>query len=70
MPLLGGADNIVSVDNCITRLRLELKDNSVINEVEIKKNFPGILKPGKTSVQVIVGTDVQLLADEFKKLLK
>ncbi len=70
MPLLGGADNIVSVDNCITRLRLELKDNSVINEAEIKKNFPGILKPGKTSVQVIVGTDVQLLADEFKKLLK
>lgn len=52
------------------RLRLELKDNSVINEVEIKKNFPGVLKPGKTSVQVIVGTDVQLLADEFKKLLK
>ncbi|WP_288680752.1 N-acetylglucosamine-specific PTS transporter subunit IIBC [uncultured Brachyspira sp.] len=70
LPLLGGADNIVSVDNCITRLRLELKDNSVINEAEIKKNFPGILKPGKTSVQVIVGTDVQLLADEFKKLLK
>ncbi len=70
MPLLGGADNIVNVDNCITRLRLELKDNSVINEAEIKKNFPGVLKPGKTSVQVIVGTDVQLLADEFKKLLK
>lgn len=70
LPLLGGADNIVSVDNCITRLRLELKDNSVINEAEIKKNFPGVLKPGKTSVQVIVGTDVQLLADEFKKLLK
>lgn len=70
LPLLGGVDNIVSVDNCITRLRLELKDNSVINEAEIKKNFPGILKPGKTSVQVIVGTDVQLLADEFKKLLK
>ena len=70
LPLLGGADNIVNVDNCITRLRLELKDNSVINEAEIKKNFPGILKPGKTSVQVIVGTDVQLLADEFKKLLK
>lgn len=70
LPLLGGAENIVDVDNCITRLRLEVKDNSVINEAEIKKNFPGILKPSKTSVQVIVGTDVQLLADEFKKLLK
>ena len=70
LPLLGGAENIVDVDNCITRLRLEVKDNGIINEAEIKKNFPGVLKPGKTSVQVIVGTDVQLLADEFKKLLK
>lgn len=70
LPLLGGADNIVNVDNCITRLRLEVKDNGIINEAEIKKNFPGVLKPGKTSVQVIVGTDVQLLAEELKKILK
>lgn len=67
LPLLGGADNIVNVDNCITRLRLEVKDNGIINEAEIKKNFPGVLKPGKNSVQVIVGTDVQLLAEELKK---
>lgn len=70
LPLLGGADNIVNVDNCVTRLRLEVKDNGIINEEEIKKNFPGVLKPGKTSVQVIVGTDVQLLADELTKILK
>ena len=70
LPLLGGADNIIDVDNCITRLRLEVKDNGIIDEAEIKKNFPGVLKPGKTSVQVIIGTDVQLLADELKKLLK
>ena len=70
LPLLGGADNIIDVDNCITRLRLEVKDNGIIDESEIKKNFPGVLKPGKTSVQVIIGTDVQLLADELKKLLK
>lgn len=70
LPLLGGKENIVDVDNCVTRLRLEVKDNSVIDDAEIKKNFPGVLKPGKTSVQVIVGTDVQSLADEFKKLLK
>lgn len=70
LPLLGGADNIIDVDNCITRLRLEVKDNGIIDEAEIKKNFPGVLKPGKTSVQIIVGTDVQLLADELTKLLK
>ncbi len=70
LPLLGGAENIVNVDNCVTRLRLEVKDNGIINEAEIKKNFPGVLKPGKNSVQVIVGTDVQLLADELTKILK
>lgn len=70
LPLLGGADNIVNVDNCVTRLRLEVQDNGIINEAEIKKNFPGVLKPGKNSVQVIVGTDVQLLAEELRKILK
>ncbi|WP_295155135.1 N-acetylglucosamine-specific PTS transporter subunit IIBC [uncultured Brachyspira sp.] len=69
LPLLGGAENIVNVDNCATRLRLEVKDNSIIKDAEIKKSFPGVLTPGKTSVQVIVGTDVQFLADEFKKLV-
>ena len=70
LPLLGGIENIVDIDNCATRLRLEVKDNTIINDAEIKKSFPGVLKPGKTSVQVIVGTDVQFLADEFKKLVK
>ena len=69
LPLLGGIENIVDVDNCATRLRLEVKDNSIIQDAEIKKSFSGVLKPGKTSVQVIVGTDVQFLADEFKKLV-
>lgn len=68
LPLLGGLDNIVDIDNCATRLRLEVKDNSIVNDAEIRKHFPGVLRPGKTSVQVIVGTDVQFLADEFKKI--
>ena len=70
LPLLGGIENIVDVDNCATRLRLEVKDNSIIQASEIKKLFPGVLTPGKTSVQVIVGPKVQFLADEFKKIAK
>ena len=68
LPLLGGKDNIITIDNCATRLRLEVKDNTIINDVEIKKNFPGVLKPSKTAVQVIVGTDVEFLANELKKI--
>ncbi len=70
LPLLGGIENIVDIDNCATRLRLEVKDNTIIQAAEIKKMFPGVLTPGKTSVQVIVGPKVQFLADEFKKVAK
>ena len=35
--LLGGADNIVEVDNCTTRLRLKVKDSANVKETEIKK---------------------------------
>lgn len=67
---LGGKDNVTSVDNCITRLRLEIKDYTVVDEKKIKSaGVAGVIRPSKTSVQVIVGTQVQFVADEFKKLL-
>ena len=69
LPLLGGKENIVSVDNCTTRLRLEVKDSSIVKDAEIKKLDPGVLKPNKTNVQVIVGTQVEFVANEFKKLV-
>ena len=68
---LGGPSNITSIDNCITRLRLQVKDNTLVDEKKIKSSgISGIIRPGKTSVQVIVGTQVQFVADEFKKLCK
>lgn len=68
---LGGPSNITSIDNCITRLRLEVKDSTLVNEKKIKSSgVSGVIRPGKTSVQVIVGTQVQFVADEFKKLCK
>lgn len=67
---LGGKENITAVDNCITRLRLEVKDYTLVNEKKIKSaGISGIIRPSKTSVQVVVGVQVQFVADEFKKLL-
>lgn len=67
---LGGKENISEVDNCITRLRLEVKDYTAVDEKKIKSaGVAGVMRPSKTSVQVIVGTQVQHVADEFKKLL-
>lgn len=67
---LGGRDNVTSLDNCITRLRMEIKDYTLVDEKKIKSaGVAGVMRPGKNSVQVIVGTKVQFVADEMKKML-
>ncbi len=68
---LGGKENIANIDNCVTRLRLEIKDYTLVNEKTIKSaGVAGIIRPSKTSIQVIIGTQVQFVADELKKLCK
>ena len=67
---LGGKGNITSLDNCITRLRLEVKDYTKVDEKKIKSaGVAGVMRPSKTAVQVIVGTKVQFVADEMKKMI-
>ena len=68
---VGGKENVTSIDNCVTRLRLEIKDQTLVDEKKIKSaGVAGVVRPGKNSVQVVVGTKVQFVADEFKKLCK
>ena len=65
---LGGAENLVKIDNCITRLRLEIKDASVVNDKGLKElGAKGVVKLSKNSIQVIVGPNVQFVADGIKK---
>lgn len=67
---LGGKENVASLDNCITRLRLEIKDYTKVDEKKIKSaGVAGVMRPSKNAVQVIVGTKVQFVADEMKKML-
>ncbi len=68
---LGGKDNIAAADHCITRLRMEVKDRLLVDEAKIKSSgAAGVIRPGKTSVQIIIGTKVQFVFDEVNKLLK
>ena len=68
---VGGKENVKSIDNCITRLRLEINDYTKVDEKKIKSaGVAGVIRPSKTAVQVIVGMKVQFVADEFKKLCK
>ena len=66
---VGGKENVTSIDHCITRLRLEVKDRLLVDEKKIKSSgAAGVIRPGKTSVQVVIGPKVQFVHDEFKKL--
>ena len=65
---LGGSENITTLTNCATRLRMELKDNSIIDEQKIRNaGAVGVTKNGQHSAQVIIGTHVQQVADEIEK---
>ncbi|MGG5460103.1 N-acetylglucosamine-specific PTS transporter subunit IIBC [Clostridium sp. B9] len=67
---LGGKENIEVLDNCITRLRLTLKDASIIDEAALKKaGASGIMKLDGKNVQVIMGTLADPLASQMKKLI-
>lgn len=66
---LGGHDIIVSIDNCVTRLRAKVKDMNKVDQAQIKKdNIPGIKVIDDTNIQVIVGPQVQFVADEMKQI--
>ncbi|MEI0550051.1 PTS transporter subunit EIIB [Brachyspira intermedia] len=69
IPLLGGIENIVKVNNCATRLRLELKDVNKVNAEEIKKYYPAVQKISDKEVHIVVGTSVSELAEDLEKLL-
>lgn len=67
---LGGSSNIVGLDACITRLRLVVKDETIVNDTKLKGlGAAGIIRLGKGAVQVIFGTQSEQLKDEIKKIL-
>ena len=66
---LGGDANVASVDNCVTRLRVEVRDMNAVDEAKIKSSgVPGTNIVGPKSIQVIVGTNVQFVADEVARI--
>ena len=67
---IGGKENVANVDYCTTRLRFEIKDYTAVNEKAVKAaGAAGVIRPSKTSCQVIIGPKVQFVYDELKKLL-
>ncbi|WP_273908595.1 N-acetylglucosamine-specific PTS transporter subunit IIBC [Enterobacter bugandensis] len=67
---LGGKQNLTRIDACITRLRLEIVRMNDVQETELKKlGAMGIVKRGDSGLQIIVGTQAEIIAGEIRELV-
>ena len=68
---LGGADNIVNTDACITRLRMSVNDSSQLKDEDFMKlGAKGVIRPDKKSIQVVLGAKAEGVAEGIKEALK
>lgn len=68
---LGGFDNIKVVNNCLTRLRVDVKDMSLVDEAVLKKTGAlGFIKPSETHIQVVYGPKVEKIAANVREVMK
>jgi N-acetylglucosamine PTS system EIIB component len=66
---LGGAANIIEVEPCITRLRTEVEDASLVDEAALKAaGAHGVMRSG-TVVQVVLGPEADTIASDIEDLL-
>jgi PTS system N-acetylglucosamine-specific IIB component len=65
---LGGDANIIDLEPCITRLRVEVEDGSLVDEAALKAAGAIAVMRSGTVVQVIVGTEADTLASDIEDL--
>jgi PTS system N-acetylglucosamine-specific IIC component len=64
---LGGNRNIKLVDACTTRLRLEVADDSLVNEPALRSlGARGIVRPSRNALQVVIGPQAEIVAGEIR----
>jgi len=68
---LGGKENIIQTDACITRLRMTVGDSSILlDETFLTLGAKGVIRPDKKSIQIILGTKAEMVAEQIKEALK
>lgn len=68
---LGGADNLLSVDACTTRLRLRIRDRAKVNEADLRRlGARGVLSPSPGDLQVVLGPEADQVASDIRTALK
>lgn len=66
---LGGAENIIEIEPCTTRLRTEVHDAALVDEAALKRaGVHGLLRAGG-ALQVVVGPEADTIATDIEDLL-
>lgn len=66
---LGGADNILDIEPCITRLRTEVKNAALVDDAALKAaGAHGVMRSG-TVIQVVVGPQADTIASDIEDLM-
>lgn len=66
---LGGAGNVVEIEACITRLRTEVSDPTLVDDAALKTaGAHGVMRAGSI-VQVVVGPEADTLASDIEDLM-
>ena len=67
---IGGAGNVVSIDACITRLRLTLDNTEIVDSIAAKHlGASGVIKLNQKNVQIVVGPRAELIASAMKEAI-
>lgn len=68
---IGGKENIINYENCMTRLRLSVKDISLVDENKIKQTGAhGVIKIDEHNLQIVIGPKVANVMAAFKKFIE
>lgn len=67
---LGGLDNIINVENCVTRLRVDLKDVNKVDRERLKQSgTSGMFFPSKNHIHVVFGPNVEFVRHAVDDLI-
>ncbi|MCY9217722.1 PTS transporter subunit EIIC [Bacillus haynesii] len=67
---IGGRENVVTCENCITRLRLKLKDTSLADEAQLKQlGAHGVIKIDRHHIQIVIGTDAGTVKKDLQNMI-
>ena len=68
---LGGIENITHTDACITRLRMSVNDSSILlDKTFLALGAKGVIRPDKTSIQIVLGNRAESVAENIKEALR